>query len=61
MSVCRAVKLPTGDACQAPATWRITFRDGDSIETCHACTMSLTEIAKSHGTTIKTERLEHPT
>lgn len=61
MSLCRAIKLPEGNICGTPATHRVTFSDGDAIETCLACSLSLVELARSHGTRIKTEPLEKTT
>jgi hypothetical protein len=58
---CRAVTLPDGNACGAAATHRVTFSDGDSVETCKLCTLDLTELARSRGTQISTKPLEKKT
>jgi hypothetical protein len=54
---CRAVTPPATDACDKPATWQVTFSDGDIVLVCHGCAIALTQLAQSHGTKIKAERL----
>jgi hypothetical protein len=40
---------PSGDACGKPATYMITFKDGDSVATCHGCALELEQLAETSG------------
>jgi hypothetical protein len=55
---CQAVVPPTPEACGKPATHIVHFQDGDKIRTCQNCALYLGQLAGTHGTNIKTERLE---
>lgn len=58
---CRCVTLPSGDECGAPATRRIMWPDAESdrdrTPACQDCVIRMGEIARSHGTVLKTEPL----
>jgi hypothetical protein len=55
---CKAVTAPSGDACGKPATIRIRFVDGDVVLTCQMCATNMSELARSHGTIVKVEKLD---
>lgn len=57
-TTCRAVKPPQTDACAAPATHVVTFGDGDRVHACQACAIHLEQVAESHMTRVRVERLE---
>ena len=54
---CRAVTPPSADACGKPATHVVTFHDGDKISACTNCVLALGQLAGSHGTTLKAEKI----
>jgi hypothetical protein len=51
---CRAVKLPSGDACGELATHKVVFSDDDKTIACQACALNLRELI---GSSIKVEKL----
>jgi len=54
---CKAVPPPSSEACGKPVTHLVTFSDGDTARVCGSCAMYLDQVAQSHGTKIKVERL----
>jgi hypothetical protein len=54
---CKAISPPSNDACGKPATRSVTFTDGASTKTCTECATNMTELARSHGTSVKVEKL----
>lgn len=57
-SKCVAITPPKKEACGEDATHVVTFQDGDKAKVCANCALYLGQIAGTHGTTIKTERLK---
>lgn len=57
MKICKAISPPSNDACGKPATHRVTFTDGSSATTCQMCATNMSELARSHGTSVKVEPL----
>jgi hypothetical protein len=55
---CRAIIPPAREGCGAPVTHRVTFKDGDKVDTCGDCALRFGEIAASHGSNVKVEKLE---
>jgi hypothetical protein len=57
MTTCRAVTPPKTDACGAAATHVVLFGDGDIVAVCLACAIHLEQLAESHMTKVKVERI----
>jgi hypothetical protein len=55
---CRAIVPPNTDACGKPATHLVLFGDGDRVHACGPCALYLEQLAESHMTKVRIERLE---
>jgi hypothetical protein len=55
---CRVVTPPAADACGQPAMYIVTFGDDDKVKACESCALALRQLAMSHGTNVKIERIE---
>lgn len=59
---CSAATQPSGDRCGKPATHEIHWPERDSTRVdktlvCYPCALVLAQIAESHGTRLKIEKL----
>lgn len=52
---CRAIVPPATDACGAPATHVVTFRDGDRAPMCVDCMEYYRAFAEAHGAPLTIE------
>lgn len=55
---CRAVTPPHTDACGKPATHVVAFGDGDKVHACGPCALYLEQLAESHSTKVRVERIK---
>lgn len=56
-ATCRAITPPSTDACGKPSVALVTFSDSTTVRTCEGCALNLRELARSHGTSVKVEKL----
>jgi hypothetical protein len=55
--LCRAIVRASDNLCTKDVTHIVTFKDGDTVETCGACAIGLQNIAASHGSILKVQKL----
>jgi hypothetical protein len=54
---CRAIVRASDNLCTQDVTHIVTFKDGDTVETCGNCAQGLQNIAATHGSILKIQKL----